>query len=170
MLQVCGQIKHVVVFVALHSCHHFTCCQLFPHIHSLQISVDSWKRQNLHTCIRKFGHVKLGRSSLVHRSKPGQFFHCDRGSLVVCGCALPQSVRETLLAAPVQTFPKKVALHQIRDELQDKKIRLSQSSSVPCTQGRQSDPASRLRCAIFPHFERPRTLLLWCAACLRSAK
>ena len=32
MLQVCGHIKHVVVLVALHSCHHFTCCQLFPHI------------------------------------------------------------------------------------------------------------------------------------------
>ena len=33
MLQVCDHIKHVGVFVALHSCHHFTCCQLFPHIH-----------------------------------------------------------------------------------------------------------------------------------------
>ena len=33
MLQVCGHIKHVVVLVALHSCHHFTCCQLFPLIH-----------------------------------------------------------------------------------------------------------------------------------------
>ena len=28
MLQVCGHIKHVVVLVALHSCHHFTCCQV----------------------------------------------------------------------------------------------------------------------------------------------
>ena len=33
MLQVCGHIKHVVELVALHSCHHVTCCQLFPHIH-----------------------------------------------------------------------------------------------------------------------------------------
>ena len=33
MLQVCDHIKHVVVLVALHSCQHFTCCQLFPHIH-----------------------------------------------------------------------------------------------------------------------------------------
>ena len=33
MLQVCVHIKHVVVLVALLSCHHFTCCQLFPHIH-----------------------------------------------------------------------------------------------------------------------------------------
>ena len=32
MLQVSGHIKHVVVLVALHSCHHFTCCQLFPHV------------------------------------------------------------------------------------------------------------------------------------------
>ena len=32
MLQVCDHIKHVVVLVALHSCHHFT-CQLFPHTH-----------------------------------------------------------------------------------------------------------------------------------------
>ena len=37
MLQVCGHIKHVVVLVALHSCHHFTCCQLFPHIHFLPV-------------------------------------------------------------------------------------------------------------------------------------
>ena len=33
MLQVCGHIKQVVELVALHSCHHFTCCQLFPDIH-----------------------------------------------------------------------------------------------------------------------------------------
>ena len=33
MLHVCGHTKHVVVLVALHSCQHFTCCQLLPHIH-----------------------------------------------------------------------------------------------------------------------------------------
>ena len=33
MLQVCGHIKHVVVFVALHSCQHTICCQLFSHTH-----------------------------------------------------------------------------------------------------------------------------------------
>ena len=40
MLQVCGHIKDVVVLVALHSCHHFTCCQLFTfhlYVNSLQI-------------------------------------------------------------------------------------------------------------------------------------
>ena len=47
MLQVCGHIKHVVVLVALHSCHHFTCCQcshiltFHLYVNSLQIFVDS---------------------------------------------------------------------------------------------------------------------------------
>ena len=35
MLQVCGHIKHVVVLVALHSCHHFICC---PCSHTLTFS------------------------------------------------------------------------------------------------------------------------------------
>ena len=33
MLQVCDHILHVVVLVALHACHHFTCCQWSPHTH-----------------------------------------------------------------------------------------------------------------------------------------
>ena len=35
MLQVCGHIKHVVVLVALHACHHFICC---PCSHTLTFS------------------------------------------------------------------------------------------------------------------------------------
>ena len=52
MLQVCGHIKHVVVLVALHSCHQFICCQcshIFTfhlYVNSLQIFVDSHTAKN----------------------------------------------------------------------------------------------------------------------------
>ena len=52
MLQVCGHIKHVVVLVALHSCHRFVCCQcshtftFHLYVNSLQIFVDSHTAKN----------------------------------------------------------------------------------------------------------------------------
>ena len=40
VLQVRSHIKHVVLLVALHSCHHFTCCQC-SHILTFHLYVNS---------------------------------------------------------------------------------------------------------------------------------
>ena len=62
----CGHIKHVVVLVALHSCQHFTCCQLFTHMHYSPVCefladfVDSHTAKTglLRCCLYSFRHPR----------------------------------------------------------------------------------------------------------------